>query len=232
MADDERPSGQLASLMVPDSDEDSAISVNDTQLSVISLTESDRDFVVENGRTYHSLSEGKYILPNDEVSSWILCTNSTYGSASKALNQSVLHQEESDRLRMVPSDEFLFPEPELIWWNLLLDMQHHHFFITFGGKIHFAPGADRAHRVLDVGTGTADAHPAAEVIGVDLSPIQPLYVPTNCRFELDDLEKEWTWSQPFDYIFSRMMVGSFANFSHLAEESYHQPTLEAAELID
>ncbi|EEH40561.2 hypothetical protein PAAG_09014 [Paracoccidioides lutzii Pb01] len=183
MADDERPSGQLASLMVPDSDEDSAVSVNDAQLSVISLTESVRDFVVENGRTYHSLSEGKYILPNDE--------------------------EESDRL----------------------DMQHHHFFITFGGKIHFAPGADRAHRVLDVGTGTgiwaidygkfhSDAHPAAEVIGVDLSPIQPLYVPTNCRFELDDLEKEWTWSQPFDYIFSRMMVGSFANFSHLAEQSY------------
>ena len=29
---------------------------------------------------------------------------------------------------------------------------------------------------------------------------------------MDDLEKEWTWSKPFDYIFSRMMVGSFADW--------------------
>lgn len=36
-------------------------------------------------------------------------------------------------------------------------------------------------------------------------------VPPNCRFEIDDVEKDWTWSRPFDFIFSRMMTGSFAN---------------------
>ena len=47
------------------------------------------------------------------------------------------------------------------------------------------------HRVLDVGTGTdiwafdfADEHPEAQAIGVDLSPIQPKFVP------LDDLEED------------------------------------------
>lgn len=33
-------------------------------------------------------------------------------------------------------------------------MQNHHFLVTFGGKMHFAPGAEYAQRVLDVGTGT------------------------------------------------------------------------------
>lgn len=42
----------------------------------------------------------------------------------------------------------------------------------------------------------------------------------NCTFEIDDLEKEWTWSRPFDYIFSRMMVGSFADFSAFTNQAH------------
>lgn len=37
-------------------------------------------------------------------------------------------------------------------------------------------------------------------------------VPPNCQFEVDDLEMPWTWTEPFDYIFSRMMVGSFSDW--------------------
>ncbi|EGC43968.1 TAM domain methyltransferase [Histoplasma capsulatum var. duboisii H88] len=192
MASDSGHTVHQAPLLLPDSDEDSAVAVNDDLLSVASLTSSVRDFVVENGRTYHSLSVGKYILPNDE--------------------------EEKDRL----------------------DMQNHHFLVTFGGRMHFAPGAEYAQRVLDVGTGTgiwaidfADAHPSAEVVGVDLSPIQPFYVPPNCSFEIDDLEKDWTWTRPFDYIFSRMMVGSFADFSRFADQAYrHLVPGGYLELID
>ncbi|KAF5701534.1 methyltransferase domain-containing protein [Fusarium mundagurra] len=50
----------------------------------------------------------------------------------------------------------------------------------------------------------ADEHPEAEVLGVDLSPIQPSMVPPNCKFEIDDLEKEWTFTyrnlEPGGYI--------------------------------
>lgn len=72
--------------------------------------------------------------------------------------------------------------------------------------------------------GSADEHPEAEVRGVDLSPIQPsVYallwttgsliterhksrVPPNCSFEIDDLEDEWTFKYPFDFIFIRSMI--------------------------
>jgi trans-aconitate methyltransferase len=36
----------------------------------------------------------------------------------------------------------------------------------------------------------ADAHPSADVLGVDLSPIQPAWVPPNCRFTVDDCTSE------------------------------------------
>lgn len=33
----------------------------------------------------------------------------------------------------------------------------------------------------------ADAYPSASVVGTDLSPIQPMFVPPNCAFEIEDL---------------------------------------------
>ncbi|KAJ4215499.1 hypothetical protein NW757_014692, partial [Fusarium falciforme] len=50
-----------------------------------------------------------------------------------------------------------------------------------------------------------DEHPEAEIVGVDLSPIQPSFVPPNVRFLIDDIDQEWEYSELFDYIHSRMM---------------------------
>jgi len=58
----------------------------------------------------------------------------------------------------------------------------------------------------------ADEHPEAEVLGVDVSPIQPPFVPPNVKFEIDDMEKPWTYTTKFDFIFSRMMTGSFSDW--------------------
>ncbi|KLP14713.1 methyltransferase [Fusarium fujikuroi] len=71
-----------------------------------------------------------------------------------------------------------------------LDLQHHLFTLTLGGKLFLSPIGDTKHlsRVLDAGTGTgvwaidfADAHPETEVIGIDLSPIQPNLYAYNLR---------------------------------------------------
>jgi ubiquinone/menaquinone biosynthesis C-methylase UbiE len=74
--------------------------------------------------------------------------------------------------------------------------------------------------VLDLATGTgiwaiefAEQFPSAHVIGTDLSPIQPAYVPPNCHFVVDDAEDPWLFSHEFDYIHGRMLVTCFQ--SHL-----------------
>jgi hypothetical protein len=38
--------------------------------------------------------------------------------------------------------------------------------------------------------------------------------------KIDDLEKEWTWTKPFDFIFSRMMTGSFADNASIVEKVF------------
>jgi SAM-dependent methyltransferase len=98
-----------------------------------------------------------------------------------------------------------------------LELQHSISVRLFGG-LGLAP-IERPNRVLDIGTGTgiwaiefANEHPESDVLGTDLSPIQPEYVPPNCRFEVDDAEDEWVFNHRFDYIHARFMCGSFSNF--------------------
>jgi hypothetical protein len=45
-------------------------------------------------------------------------------------------------------------------------------------------------------------------------------VPPNLSFEIDDVEKEWTWSRKFGFIFSRMMAGSFKDVSMVLKQAY------------
>jgi hypothetical protein len=52
----------------------------------------------------------------------------------------------------------------------------------------------------------ADAHPSAEVHGIDLSPIQPSFAPPNCRFEIDDITEPWTTPPGrYDFINARAL---------------------------
>ncbi|EXF84134.1 methyltransferase [Colletotrichum fioriniae PJ7] len=115
-------------------------------------------------------------------------------------------------------------------WNSYVtrvDLQHHLWLITLDGELATSPGRETARRVLDLGTGTgiwaidfADAYPGCEVIGVDLSAIQPDLVPANCSFEIDDLELDWPWEQPFDYIFNRSCAGSWSDFRSMIQRAY------------
>jgi SAM-dependent methyltransferase len=99
--------------------------------------------------------------------------------------------------------------------------------MTLKGQHHLAPIEKSIHRVLDIATGTgiwaiefASEHPAAEVIGTDLSPIQPEYVPANCSFQIDDAEDPWTFSQPFDYIHGRLLATCFKNFPGVVKQAF------------
>ncbi|EAW19935.1 class I SAM-dependent methyltransferase [Aspergillus fischeri NRRL 181] len=107
-----------------------------------------------------------------------------------------------------------------------LDLSHHIYRIILKGELHAAP-IKNPRRVLDIGTGTgiwaidfADEHPESEVIGNDLSPIQPSWIPPNCRFEIDDFELPWSYSQPFDYIHGRELEGAIRDHDNLFRQAY------------
>ncbi|KAK7537997.1 S-adenosyl-L-methionine-dependent methyltransferase [Phyllosticta citricarpa] len=108
-----------------------------------------------------------------------------------------------------------------------LDMVHHMQMLAKGGKLFLAPLKHDPKRILDVGTGTgiwaieaADHYPDAEVIGNDLSPIQPHWVPHNCRFEVDDVESEWPEREPFDLVHARYLAGAIADWPALTRRAF------------
>lgn len=58
------------------------------------------------------------------------------------------------------------------------------------------------------------------MLGTDLSPIQPAFVPPNCSFEVDDIEDEWAYSSPFDYIHGRYLCLFIQDFSRMFAQVY------------
>ncbi|KAI5812273.1 S-adenosyl-L-methionine-dependent methyltransferase [Pyronema omphalodes] len=108
-----------------------------------------------------------------------------------------------------------------------LDFHHEMQRLVWEDKLHQAPLSE-PHRILDVGTGTgiwaidmADTYPMAEIIGIDLNPTQPIWVPPNCRFELDDAMEEWTYKDDFfDFIHSRNISSGVSNWEHLISEMF------------
>ncbi|KAK2047226.1 hypothetical protein LZ31DRAFT_611000 [Colletotrichum somersetense] len=67
----------------------------------------------------------------------------------------------------------------------------------------------------------ADEHPSADVIGVDISPIQPEWVPSNCKFQIDDFEQEWTWPvDHFELIHARNLEGCISDVPKFFEQAF------------
>lgn len=76
-----------------------------------------------------------------------------------------------------------------------MEEQYEVIKMVMDGRLHLAPFSDDRppRRVLDIATGTGiwaiemgDKYPEAEIIGSDLSPIQPGFVPPNVRFFIED----------------------------------------------
>ncbi|KAM5432803.1 hypothetical protein MferCBS31731_007329 [Microsporum ferrugineum] len=104
-----------------------------------------------------------------------------------------------------------------------LDMQYELIRLINEGRIFFAP-LNNPERLLDIGTGSgiwpiemAEMFPEAEIIGTDLSPVQPGQVPPNVQFYVDDAsESDWLWPKDhFDYIRSSMLLGALDSYPSL-----------------
>ncbi|CCE28850.1 uncharacterized protein CPUR_02539 [Claviceps purpurea 20.1] len=109
------------------------------------------------------------------------------------------------------------------------ELCHHCLTILLDDRLFLAPlEKDKIHRVLDVGTGFgiwaiefADQFPNASVVGTDLSPCQPQWVPPNLCFEIDDATLDWTWNaNHFDFIHMRCIVGGIEDWTAFFKEAY------------
>ena len=152
---------------------------DDVSKYTASLTSSIERYPIENGRRYHAMKDGSYIMPNDEV--------------------------ELDRL----------------------DLMHQLLRITMRNRLYFAPLGDSVARILDVGTGTGiwaiemgDEFPDAEIIGTDLSPTQPSWVPPNVKFEIDDAEETWTFPDKFDFVHLRYLAAAIVDWPQLVGQAF------------
>ncbi|KAG0634483.1 S-adenosyl-L-methionine-dependent methyltransferase, partial [Tuber brumale] len=124
------------------------------------------------------------------------------------------------------SRKYLLPNDEAEQERL--DIIHHVFLLLLGGKLFRAPVSDNIQRILDVGTGTGiwaidagETYPAAEVIGTDLSPIQPSWVPPNVVFQIDDAESDWTFARDsFDLIHMRHLNGGIKDWGRLIKQAF------------
>ncbi|KAH7136848.1 S-adenosyl-L-methionine-dependent methyltransferase [Dactylonectria estremocensis] len=109
-----------------------------------------------------------------------------------------------------------------------IDINHHALTLLLGGKLFIAPIDDKVQKVIDIGCGTgiwaiefADQYPEAEVIGSDLSPIQPSWVPPNVKFEIDDATLTWSWKDnTFDFVHIRYLFGAIRDWNSLFKEAY------------
>ncbi|KAF4460802.1 UMTA [Fusarium albosuccineum] len=95
-------------------------------------------------------------------------------------------------------------------------------------KLFLAPIGDNPQHILDVGTGSgiwaidmADLFPSAHVVGTDISPTQPSWVPPNVSFQIDDAQLDWTFEpESFDFIHIRALHGAINDWPKLYSQAY------------
>ncbi|CVL01395.1 related to methyltransferase [Fusarium proliferatum] len=112
--------------------------------------------------------------------------------------------------------------------NESMDIVHHFLSLLLDDRLFLSPLKDNIQSALDIGTGTgiwaidfADQFPGAKVVGTDISPIQPAWVPPNLEFHIDDCTQPWTFApDSIDFVHMRYLFGSIKDWSALFKEAF------------
>ncbi|KAH7324204.1 S-adenosyl-L-methionine-dependent methyltransferase [Stachybotrys elegans] len=159
--------------------------------------------------------------------------DSTYGadveSSTASMSSSILHY------RTIHGRTYHSERGNAEYWATndqqqleAMDIIHHFLTLVLGERLYLAPLKKDINSILDVGTGTgvwvmdiADEFPGAEVIGTDISPTQPSWVPPNAKFEIEDCTDRWTFAEDsFDYVHMRYLYGSISDWNALFREAF------------
>ncbi|KAK0655836.1 S-adenosyl-L-methionine-dependent methyltransferase [Cercophora newfieldiana] len=166
---------------------------------------------------------GSIVVDGDELDDGYESDRATSASTSLAESMRDYIFENGRRYHRFREGRYNFPNDDVEQQRE--DMKHAMVKKLCGEKLFFAPIGDSPQEILDIGTGTGiwaiemgDLFESATVLGVDLSPIQPEWVPPNVRFMVDDVE----WLHPrnhFDYIHSRHTVMAIKDWPRLLRRS-------------
>ncbi|EOD50210.1 putative tam domain methyltransferase protein [Neofusicoccum parvum UCRNP2] len=170
--------------------------------------------------------------PNDnETSSLTSAESAIYSDLSASVTSSILQGrfENGRRYHAHREGTYLLPEDEKEQDRL--DLMGHCFNLVLKGDLHKAPLGANPQLCLDIGTGTgmwaldfADKYPACEVIGTDLSAIQPSWTSPNCKFIIDDANADWLFANQkghFDFIHARYLYpGGIEDWDKLWRQAF------------
>ncbi|KAG5984481.1 hypothetical protein E4U55_004604 [Claviceps digitariae] len=185
------------------------------QLAHEALTQAEDSIVADNHQEYDNESDGGY--DSDGFSS---------GSTSAESSVRDYMFENGRRYHRFREGHYNFPNEDVEQERE--DMKHAMVKLLCSQKLHFAPIGNNPQEILDIGTGTGiwaiemgDAFPSAHVLGIDLSPIQPDWLPPNVRFMVDDAESPWLYPRNhFDYIHSRHTVMAIKDWDLLYRRAF------------
>jgi SAM-dependent methyltransferase len=104
---------------------------------------------------------------------------------------------------------------------------HQIYLSLLSSRLTIVPIPPNVTHILDIGTGTgewainmAETYQSAEIIGTDISAIQPKAVPSNVYFEIDDAQLDWEFSHQFDFIHIRGLAGAFDDWSTVYAQAF------------
>ena len=151
-----------------------------------------------------------------------------YSSFSASVTSSVFDYvyENGRRYHRFREGRYLFPNDDAEQERE--NIKHEMAVMLLSNKLHLAPISREGGRIVDLGTGTGawaiamgDLYPSATILGTDLSPIQPLYVPPNVCFMVDDVESPWLHPPNyFDYVHARHMCPALKDWNTVLGEAY------------
>ncbi|KAK7429190.1 hypothetical protein QQZ08_004200 [Neonectria magnoliae] len=121
-----------------------------------------------------------------------------------------------------------YPLPNDIGEQQREETKHALMLQLTNGKLFLSDVGEFPQKIIDIGTGTgtwvidvADLYPSASVIGTDLSPIQPKWLPINARMFLEDCEDpEWTHGCGFDLVHFRGVADVLLDLEALVTNAY------------
>ncbi|CAP66518.1 uncharacterized protein PODANS_4_3180 [Podospora anserina S mat+] len=224
----ESPTDSAANLAIEDID-----SVNSDSYPA-SMTSSIKAHVYEGGLRYHAYKSGKYAFPNDEIeqnrddmkhsmSLLLMQGEFFYAPVKERLEEGA--EEVSGCFNKEAKSDNSWPASSRFMSSIhdaRCGQSSNRAFLSVVATSHVSR-KQRKKKIskltklcVTAGTGTGiwaievgDKYPNTTVTGIDLSPIQPNYVPENVHFFVDDFDEEWVDpDDKYDFIHIRNVMHS------------------------